>query len=255
LDVRLSLQLALQAKADQLLGAHPGAIVLLNASNGEILAMASHPTFDPNRLDQEGQDLTTNLGAPLINRAAQGTYLPGTALQPLIKAHFGSAEPGEQELQELYEKLGLYDEPDLRMPVKPAPLTRATEDMRVSPLQVALASASLSNHGTIPTPRIAMAVNTLQEGWVILPALSAPLEAIQPSAADEAARSYVVSGNPYWEHIGQAAQGKVVVTWFLGGTLPDWQGAPLTLVVLLEENNTYLAESIGRELLRLALNP
>jgi hypothetical protein len=141
------------------------------------------------------------------------------------------------------------------MPVKPAPTTRATRNVQVSPLQVASAAAVLSNHGILPNPRIALAVNTLQEEWVILPALNGPIEAIQPSAADEAAQSNVATGEAYWEYIGQAVQDRTVVTWFLGGTLPDWQGTPLALAVLLEENNTFLAQFIGQELLRQAINP
>ena len=53
LNVRLSLDLEFQRRADELLGEHMGAIVLINASSGEILAMASHPTFDPNQLDTQ----------------------------------------------------------------------------------------------------------------------------------------------------------------------------------------------------------
>ncbi|HEY2980203.1 MAG TPA: FtsW/RodA/SpoVE family cell cycle protein [Anaerolineales bacterium] len=255
LDVRLSLQLALQGKADALLGAHPGAIVLINASNGEILVMASHPTFDPNLLDEEGRDLAQNPAAPLINRAAQGAYLPGTVLQPLVQAQFGTAEVSEQELQEFYEILGLYDAPQLHLPVNPPATTRSTQALRVTPLQVALAAAALSNHGTVPAPRIALAVNTLQEGWVILPALDMAVQAIPARAADEAARSLVSGSQPFWQHLGQATPGDAVVTWFIGGTVPDWQGTPLTLVVLLEENNTFLAQHIGDELLQASINP
>jgi cell division protein FtsW (lipid II flippase) len=60
LDVRLSIDLALQSSADQLLGGHRGAIILMNAETGEILVMASHPTYDPNRLTEEGEALSEN---------------------------------------------------------------------------------------------------------------------------------------------------------------------------------------------------
>ncbi len=58
LDVRLSIDLGLQAKADQLLQGNSGAIILMNAETGEILVMASHPTYDPNNLDVEGETLS-----------------------------------------------------------------------------------------------------------------------------------------------------------------------------------------------------
>ncbi|NOH02986.1 MAG: hypothetical protein HND47_14025 [Chloroflexi bacterium] len=38
------------------------------------------------------------------------------------------------------------------------------------------------------------------------------------------------------------------------GPLPDWRGAPLALVIALEENNPHLAEIIGEKLLNVALN-
>jgi peptidoglycan glycosyltransferase len=57
LDVRLSLDLALQAEADRLLGDHKGAIVLLNAETGEVVVMASHPGFDPSLLDAQDNTL------------------------------------------------------------------------------------------------------------------------------------------------------------------------------------------------------
>ena len=50
LDVRLSIDLSLQRRADEMMSDHHGAVILLNAQSGEILVMASHPTFDPNNL-------------------------------------------------------------------------------------------------------------------------------------------------------------------------------------------------------------
>jgi hypothetical protein len=42
------------------------------------------------------------------------------------------------------------------------------------------------------------------------------------------------------------------VTWLLAGTLPDWRGTPLALIVTLEYLDASLAESIGENLLRAA---
>ncbi|MBK9208680.1 MAG: hypothetical protein IPL71_10425 [Anaerolineales bacterium] len=111
LDVRLSLSLPLQSKADQLLGGHTGAIILMNAETGEILAMASHPTYDPNKLDDEGEALSQNESAPLVNRAAQGLYPIGTTMLPLMRAQYGEITPSEAELKAYYERLGLYQAP------------------------------------------------------------------------------------------------------------------------------------------------
>jgi hypothetical protein len=120
---------------------------------------------------------------------------------------------------------------------------------------MALASAALSNHGVIPAPRIAMAVNTPSEGWVSLPALGMPIEALQAPAADEAVSFYLVENQTYWQHLGQAQENESSFTWFIGGTPPSWQATPLVIVVLLEEDNIRLAQRIGQELLVDAMNP
>lgn len=244
LDVRLSIDLTLQAQADQLLGGHHGAIILMNAETGEILVMASHPTYDPNRLDEEGKALSNNQNAPLLNRATQGLYPLGNILLPLIRARFGERTPSDIELQNFYNEIGLYESPAINMP-----FDIDEERLRFSPLQVTLASASLSNEGIIPSPRIAIAVNTLEQGWVVLPALSESKSINQLEASNEAVLSFVEDQNQFWSHVSQASLNETIVTWYVAGTLPNWQGAPLTLVVVLEENNIPLAEFIGKNLM------
>lgn len=92
-NVRLTLDAGLQAQADSLLDDLAGAVLLLRldpAANGgeigQILALASHPGFDPNRLDETFDDLSADELAPLLNRVTQGQYQPGLALQPFILA-------------------------------------------------------------------------------------------------------------------------------------------------------------------------
>lgn len=244
LDVRLSIDLSLQAQADQLLSGHHGAILLMNAETGEILVMASHPTYDPNNLDEDGEALSNNQNAPLLNRATQGLYPIGNILLPLIRARFGERQPTESELQNFYNEIGLYESPAINIP-----LDIDEEKLRFSPLQVTLASTSLSNNGIIPSPRIAIAVNTLEQGWVVLPALSESKSINQLKANNEAVFSFVEEQNQFWSHVSQASLDETIVTWYVAGTLPDWQGAPLTLVVVLEENNIPLAEFIGKNLM------
>ena len=87
LAARLSIDLDLQRTADALLGQHKGGLVLLNAKNGEILAMASHPNYDANQLDDTWDDIVQSEDAPLINRAVQGKYPLGTAFGPFLLAN------------------------------------------------------------------------------------------------------------------------------------------------------------------------
>jgi len=89
LDVRLTIDLDLQVKADELLTTtlnttQAGTVILMNANSGEILAMASHPYFDAGNLESNWENLIQDQNAPLINRAAQGNYPSGTALLPFI---------------------------------------------------------------------------------------------------------------------------------------------------------------------------
>ncbi len=255
LDVRLSLDLSLQTTADKLLGNHTGAIVLLNAQSGEVFIMASHPGFDPNLLREQGSALAQDPRAPLINRAAQGLYPPGNLLQPLAQAEFGAQKPSDKDLQTFYSKLGLFRAPQIRMPVAPDAKNKDLSDFRVTPLQTALAAAALSNHGLVPASRIALAVKTPQQGWVILPALDQPVQAIQPSAADEAARSFIAAKQSYWEYVSWSSENTETISWYIGGTSPDLQGTPLVVVVAIEENNLTLAWQIGRSLLDKARQP
>lgn len=251
LDVRLSLDLQLQNQADLLLGTHAGAVILLNAQSGEILAMASHPAFDPNRIEEESAALLQRADTPLLNRATQGAYPPGTATAPFLSLVNTSGTVTPTEIQNLFDRLGFYTVPRLRMPVAVTADGKGNT-LRISPLQMALASAALSNHGLRPAPRIAIAVNTPQQGWVILPALDQPVEAVSAAMADRSAQSFAAEGKPYWEYTAQAGEETSIVTWYLGGTLPDWQGTPLAIVVTLEEDNPSLAKLVGRKLLESA---
>src|SRR5215213_9917880 len=257
LDVRLSLDLTLQSHADEMMTGHHGAIVLLNAQSGEIFVMASHPTFDPTDLNEIGAQLNKDSEKPLINRATQGLYPTGTMIAPFVQALTGRepANVPDAELQTLYEAFGFNRAPLLRLQVAAPIADPVVHDLHISPLQMALASAALSSHGTVPAPRIATAVNTPSEGWVVLPSLGSSFEAIPASSADEAAQSLIVDGESYWEHTGQAESDESPVTWFIAGTSPNWQASPMVVVVLLEEDDMSLAQQIGQELLVDAMNP
>ena len=255
LDVRLSIDMDLQKRADELLSGHSGAVVLMNAESGEILALASSPTFDPNHLNEIGSQLNNDPEKPLINRAEQGRYPIGSMLDPFAQVLSGGGQLEETDKQQIYEAFGFNASPPLQFEADNSTAAPAPEELYISPLQAALAAAALSNHGTAPAPRIVSAVNTPQEGWVILPALGTPFEAAQPADADAAAGKFVQEGDNFWSHLGRASGEESPVTWYLIGTPPNWQGTPLVGVVLLEEENERVAEQIGEELLMDAMSP
>jgi penicillin-binding protein 2 len=81
--VRLTIDARLQAKAEELLEGKEGVIVALDPSTGEVLAMASDPTFDPNRFisrftPDEWIHFINDPSSPLENRAVRGLYAPGS---------------------------------------------------------------------------------------------------------------------------------------------------------------------------------
>jgi cell division protein FtsW (lipid II flippase) len=86
LDVLLTLDAELQEVAWNALEDHRGAVVLIDVARGEILAMASAPSYDPNRLEEDWARLVSIPEGPLIQRATQGRYQPGTALAPFLLA-------------------------------------------------------------------------------------------------------------------------------------------------------------------------
>jgi cell division protein FtsW (lipid II flippase) len=98
-DVRLSLDMDLQQEADEMLGDQTGALVLLNAGNGEVLALASHPTFDANQLEEIWPELVNDANTPLLNRVIQGQYQPGTALGSFLLVAL-TAEGGMSQVPE-----------------------------------------------------------------------------------------------------------------------------------------------------------
>lgn len=96
MDLHLTIDLPLQQKAEELLSSklpndQRGTVVILEPSTGEILAMASAPTFDPNvfsfRISQEDWDeLNDKDRKPLFNRVTQGLYPPGSTFKPFTAA-------------------------------------------------------------------------------------------------------------------------------------------------------------------------
>lgn len=255
LDVRLTLDLNLQSRADAMMLDHSGAIVMLNAQSGEILVMSSHPTFNPNLLNTVGEQLRDDPARPLINRAAQGLYPTGTALTPFAQAVLNKQTLMQEEREIIHEAIGFHRVPQIQLPVSESLSTNELDHFHVSPLQMALASAALSAHGIVPAPSIASAVNTPAQGWIVLPVIGTPFEAMLPSQADEAAQSFIQNGNSYWSHIGHASESDSSVTWFIAGTPPNWGGTPIVVVVLIEEDNAGLAQRIGEELIEDAMSP
>ena len=102
-DVRLSIDVGIQRAAEAALAPEPkSAVVVEDPSSGEILAMASRPTFDPNAF--AGQDLAASSkyvndpARPLFARATNGQYPTGSSFKmitSLAALREGALQPGE----------------------------------------------------------------------------------------------------------------------------------------------------------------
>jgi cell division protein FtsW (lipid II flippase) len=85
-DVQLTIDAELQKLAQELLEDLEGAAVLVHATTGEVLVLASSPTFDPEMLEEDWSRLTEDPSAPLFNRATQGLYQPGNVFHTVVLA-------------------------------------------------------------------------------------------------------------------------------------------------------------------------
>lgn len=86
-DVELTLDLNIQTRVAQAMQGKTGAVVVLSVPDGQVLALVSMPTYDPNRLDLDWDTLRAAPGNPFFNRVLQGRYQPGGTLQtPLMAA-------------------------------------------------------------------------------------------------------------------------------------------------------------------------
>jgi len=100
-DLRLTIDLDLEMAAEAALGEHPGAVVALDPRTGEVLAMVSHPSFDPNdfakRIDpKEWNDLMNDPMKPLMNKSIQAQLAPGSVFKIVMATaalESGTIEP------------------------------------------------------------------------------------------------------------------------------------------------------------------
>ncbi|MDT4789049.1 Peptidoglycan D,D-transpeptidase MrdA [compost metagenome] len=88
-DLVLTLDVRLQEAAEQALGGRRGAIVAIEPSSGDVLAMVSQPSFDPNPFVtgisfKAYAELRDSIDRPLYNRVLRGLYPPGSTIKPMV---------------------------------------------------------------------------------------------------------------------------------------------------------------------------
>ena len=88
-DIVLSLDIKLQEAAEEALAGRRGAVVALDPMTGEVLAMVSQPSFDPNLFVtgisfKAYAELRDSIDRPLFNRILRGLYPPGSTIKPAV---------------------------------------------------------------------------------------------------------------------------------------------------------------------------
>lgn len=103
-DLELTLDVDLQRVAEEAMAGFRGAVVALDPWTGDVLVLASTPTFDPNKFARgistaDYAELTGDIDQPLFNRALRGTYPPGSTIKPLMALaglESGAISPSER---------------------------------------------------------------------------------------------------------------------------------------------------------------
>ena len=98
--------------AEKALGDKKGAVVMMDIRTGGILAMVSHPAFDPNRISNrmsasDWQAILKDPGNPLFNRASQGAFPPGSVFK--IVSYSAAIEKGVFAPTSIFNDPGYWD--------------------------------------------------------------------------------------------------------------------------------------------------
>lgn len=94
-DIRTTLDTEAQRVALEALGTQTGAVVALEPSTGRVRVMVSTPTFDPNEWENRSRELNQASGAPILNRATQSRYPPGSTMKVVTAT--AALDSGEYE--------------------------------------------------------------------------------------------------------------------------------------------------------------
>ena len=121
-DLALTIDLDLQKMAAELMAGRPGAVVLMDAETGEMLAMYGAPVFDPNQLyanlgqqtDEEvaaieayWAELNADPNAPLVFRPTDGLYNPGSTFKTVTAS--AMIDSGEATAETVFRDEGIFE--------------------------------------------------------------------------------------------------------------------------------------------------
>ncbi|MBN2044043.1 MAG: FtsW/RodA/SpoVE family cell cycle protein [Anaerolineales bacterium] len=177
-------------------------------------------------------------------------------------------ELGETGLTDLFSNLGFYQPPNIRLETSPPYIPEGIStpgvtaygqaDILITPLQMAVAASTLTNHGIRTTPKFLLKAQLPDSGWIENPADQEEIRVFLPTLAERTITQLAHQSLPFWEAAAYAITGTGAdLTWYLAGSIPTRTviDEDYSVVVLLETKNAELAEKIGRQLLIRVLYP
>jgi peptidoglycan glycosyltransferase len=245
-DATLSIDLASQRAADQGLGDRRGAVVALDVASGEVLALVSHPAYDPSQLDDDWDALAENPDAPLLNRATQGVYAVGdlarlVGLTGLLSAGITTPyDPLTAPLDDMLaplssrgylataHQLGFDTALSFDLPTGPGLLPDfggqgTPRDLAVTPLHMARLAAAIARDGNMPVPSLSYPAYVDQTpDRAFAPSVAASLQAETPLFGDMAGWTGVATTQETGDH---------PLSWFVGYAPVDAPRFAISVVV------------------------
>ena len=111
-NLNLTIDAKLQQVAETAFGKRRGALVAIDPANGEILALVSMPTYDPNLFvdgirSDDWDVLNTDVNKPLLNRAIYSAYPPGSTFKPFMA--LGALTAGKRTPQQAISDPGYFN--------------------------------------------------------------------------------------------------------------------------------------------------
>jgi membrane peptidoglycan carboxypeptidase len=123
-----------------------------------------------------------------------------------------------------------------------------TDELRLSPLQMAVAAAELTNGGNKVTPVLATAFQDPEGNWNLL-GKKTDSGTISHFNAKQAVGLLVQGDTSVWSNVAQVKDKEKTISWYVAGTPSDWQGVPFVLVIALEDSTASQTEMLGRQLI------